>query len=89
MLGAEVKIPIKTRTDFSLFSESQSRIIVSASPNNKENFESKLKEFNQPFTYLGKAGGKGFKINDEIDLEVNKISDIYYNSIPNIMNSEK
>jgi len=89
MLGAEVKIPIKTRTDFSLFSESQSRIVVSVSPDNKECFESKLKEFNQSFTYLGKAGGESFKINDEIDLDINKISDLYYNTIPNIMNSEK
>jgi len=89
MLGAEVKIPIKTRTDFSLFSESQSRIVVSVLPSNKENFESKLKEFNQPFTYLGIVGGESFKINDEIDLELNKISDLYYNTIPKIMNSEK
>ena len=89
MLGAEVDIPIKTRTDFSLFSESQSRIIVSASPNNKEKFESKLKEFNQPFTYLGKAGGERFKINDGIDLTLNSLAELYFNTIPNIMNSEK
>jgi phosphoribosylformylglycinamidine synthase len=88
MLGAEVKIPIKTRTDFSLFSESQSRIVVSVSPSNKESFESKLKEFNQPFTYLGTAGGESFKINDEINLRLNLLAELYFNTIPDIMNSE-
>jgi len=89
MLGAEVKIPIKTRTDFSLFSESQSRIVVSVSPNNKEFFESKLKEFNQPFTYLGIVGGESLIINDEIDLGLNSLAELYFNTIPKIMNSEK
>jgi phosphoribosylformylglycinamidine synthase len=72
-----------------LFSESQSRIVVSVSPNNKENFESKLKEFNQPFTYFGSTGGERFKINDEIDLRLNSLAELYFNTIPDIMNSEK
>ncbi|MCL4548333.1 MAG: phosphoribosylformylglycinamidine synthase subunit PurL, partial [Bacteroidetes bacterium] len=38
-IGARVKIPIKTREDFSFFSESQSRIIVSVDPEMKEKFE--------------------------------------------------
>ena len=89
MVGAEVRIPVKTRIDFSLFSESQSRIVVSISPNNKEKFESKLKEFNQAFIYLGKTGGKSLKINDEIDLRLNSLAALYFNTIPDIMNSEK
>jgi phosphoribosylformylglycinamidine synthase len=64
-IGAEVTIPIKTRADFSLFSESQSRIVVSVSPRNKERFESVLREFVQPFQYLGKTGGESLKINHE------------------------
>ena len=39
MLGAEVNIPIKSRKDFSYFSETQSRIIVSVSSDKKEEFE--------------------------------------------------
>ncbi len=89
MLGAEVKIPIKSRTDFSLFSESQSRIVVSVLPNKKEYFESKLQEFNQSFIFLGKAGGESFKINDEINLSINSLAEIYFNTIPIIMNSEE
>jgi phosphoribosylformylglycinamidine synthase len=89
MIGADVIIPVKTRLDFSFFSESQSRIVVSISPGNKDKFESKLKEFDQPFTYLGKAGGDKFKINDEIDLDLEKIAELFYSTIPNIMNSEE
>jgi phosphoribosylformylglycinamidine synthase len=87
-IGAEVTIPIKTRADFSLFSESQSRIVVSVSPRNKERFESVLREFVQPFQYLGKTGGESLKINDSIDLNLDKIADLYYNTIQNIMKRE-
>src|SRR5690606_38645420 len=52
-IGANVNIPIKEREDFSLFSESQSRIIVSVSEESKSKFENKLKEFKQPFFLLG------------------------------------
>ena len=89
MIGAEVKIPVKTRDDFSLFSESQSRIVVSVSPGKKDKFESTLREFKQPFMYLGKTGGDSLKINDNIDVELDRIADLYYNTIPNIMKREE
>jgi phosphoribosylformylglycinamidine synthase len=88
-LGAEVSVPINTREDFSLFSESQSRIVVSVSPNNKDNFESALREFGQPFQYLGVTGGDSLKINDSIDVKLDKITDLYYNTIPSIMKREE
>lgn len=89
MIGANVNVQINNRLDFSLFSESQSRIIVSLSPEDREKFESKLKGFNQPFTYLGTTGGDSLIINDKINLELTEIANLYYNTIPNIMNSEK
>ncbi len=49
MFGAEVNIPIKTRKDFSYFSETQSRIIVSISSDKIEQFEKYVRSFNQPF----------------------------------------
>ncbi len=45
-LGAEITIPIKSRKDFSYFSETQSRIIVSVSKDNKEEFENILHSIN-------------------------------------------
>ncbi|MFC2103483.1 phosphoribosylformylglycinamidine synthase subunit PurL [Bacteroidota bacterium] len=89
VIGAEVKIEIKSREDFALFSESQSRVIVSVSPENKAVFESKLTESKQLFSYLGKTGGSKLKINNKIDIELNLLSEIYFSTIPNIMSSEK
>jgi len=89
MIGAEVTIPVKTREDFSLFSESQSRIVVSVSPGKKDKFESTLREFKQPFMYLGNTGGDSLKINDYVDVELDRIADLFYNTIPNIMKREE
>ncbi len=85
-IGAEIKIHVKTRKDFSLFSESQSRIIVSIKPENKNVFEKILNESKQIFTYLGKTGGSKLKVNDEIDISLDELADKYYLTIPRIMN---
>jgi len=87
LIGAEVNIPVKTREDFSLFSESQSRIIVSVNPKNKEKFESSLKEKEQTFAFLGKTGGDKFVVNNKLKFELTNLSDIYYNTISRIMNA--
>ena len=67
-LGAEVNIPIKSRKDFSYFSESQSRIIVSVSKNKKDEFEKVLHSSNQSFNLIGKVGGSSLKINNDINV---------------------
>ena len=89
MIGAEVVIPVKNRDDFTFFSETQSKIIVSVSKSNKEKFESLLKEFGQPFMYLGITGGDSLRINDDIDVKLDRIAELYYNTIPSIMKREE
>ena len=89
IIGAEVTVPVKSREDFTLFSESQSRIIVSISKDNKREFESLLVKYKQPYTYLGKTGGGRLNINDKIDLELRILAELYFNTIPIIMNSEE
>jgi phosphoribosylformylglycinamidine synthase subunit PurL len=86
LIGAEVNIPVKTREDFSLFSESQSRIIVSVDHKNKDKFENSLKEKEQTFAFIGKTGGDKFVVNNKLKFELNNLSDIYYNTISRIMN---
>lgn len=86
MIGAEVTVPIKTRDDFSLFSESQSRIIISVSPDKQVEVENSLKASNQAFTYLGKTGGDNLKINNLIEITTEKLYDLYFNTIPRIIN---
>lgn len=87
LIGAVVNIPIKSREDFSLFSESQSRVIVSVKPENKKEFESILKSNYQYFNFLGKTVEKNFKVNEKISMDVSELADIYYNTIPRIMNA--
>ena len=89
VIGAEVNIPIKLRKDFSYFSESQSRIIVSISQENKNDFEILLHSVNQSFIEIGKTGVLHLKINSDIDVSLNELADLYFNTIPIIMNGER
>jgi phosphoribosylformylglycinamidine synthase len=86
-IGAEVNIPVKTRDDFSFFSESQSRVIVSIEKKNKKEFEDYLKEKDQYFIHLGKTGKNSLKINGKIEIDVDVLSDVYFNTISRIMNA--
>jgi phosphoribosylformylglycinamidine synthase len=88
-LGAEVCIPIKSRKDFSYFSETQSRIIVSVSKNKKEEFENILHAAMHPCILSGMVGGSSLKINNDINVTVENLADLYYNTIPRIMSGEK
>ena len=85
-IGAEVNIPVKTREDFSLFSESQSRIIISVTQEKKEQLEKILESKKQSFKLIGKTGGSSLKINNKIELELSVLADIYFNTISRIMN---
>ncbi len=85
-IGVNVKIPVKSRKDFSYFSESQSRIIVSVAGNDRKRFEGLLNEFQQPFNLIGKTGGSRVVFNDVVEFDVEDLADIYYNTISRIMN---
>jgi phosphoribosylformylglycinamidine (FGAM) synthase-like enzyme len=89
MLGAEVNISIKSRKDFSYFSETQSRIIVSVPADKKDEFEYFLHAVMHPCTQLGVVCGSSLKINDEIIVSVDELADLYYKTIPRIMSGEK
>ncbi len=88
-LGAEILVTIKSRKDFTYFSETQSRIIVSVSENKKLEFEKLVQNFNQSITLLGRVIGPSLKINNDIDVEVDKLADLYFNTIARIMSGEK
>lgn len=87
LIGAEVDIPIRTREDFSLFSESQSRIIVSVKEKNQKEFESIINKKKQPRRLLGKTINGKFNVNGKINLDLKELCEIYYNTIPRIMNA--
>lgn len=85
-IGAEVNIPIKTREDFTLFSESQSRIIVSVKGKNKEIFEEKTAKLFTQFIQIGETTKEKLVINDRYIFDLNELIEIYYKSIPSKMN---
>jgi phosphoribosylformylglycinamidine synthase len=89
MIGAEINFPIKTRKDYSYFSETQSRIIVSVSSNKKNEFEKLLQSVNQSFISIGKTGGSSLKINSDIKVTLEELADLYFNTIRRIMSGEK
>jgi phosphoribosylformylglycinamidine synthase len=84
---AEINLPIKTREDFSFFSESQSRIIVSIKKDKRARFEEILKTRDQYFRAIGQTIEKRFLVNEKLTIDVNELSDIYYNTIPRTMNA--
>ncbi len=89
MIGAEINLPLKSRKDFSYFSESQSRIIISVSENKKLEFEKFLNEAKQFFCKLGVVKGSSLTINSDINISLDVLADLYFNTIPRIMSGEK
>lgn len=88
-IGCEVEIPVKTRKDFSLFSESQSRIIISVSASDSYRVEKELIQSEIPFNKIGIVKGKSLRIKNFFEIDLNKLSDIYFNTIPKIMSGEE
>lgn len=86
MIGAEVNIPIKRRADFSLFSESQSRVLISIDTNNQKSAEDIFIKAKQPFILIGKTGSSDLIINNKIRISLANLADIYFNTISRIMN---
>ncbi len=84
-IGAKVDVPVKTRADFSLFSESQSRIVVSVSYEKCSEFEKLAERKNIAIKKLGKTGGNNLEINGVINLSLEKLKKLYYETIPGKM----
>jgi phosphoribosylformylglycinamidine synthase len=85
-IGAAVHIPIKSREDFTFFSESQSRVIVSVSSENQEKFELIASKSFTPYKLLGEVGGKNLTINDNYSFLLEELENLYFNSIASKMN---
>ncbi len=86
LIGAEVTIPIKSRRDFTFFSESQSRIIISVSPTKEKEFIEAVQTNNVYCQLLGITKDLGFKVNSDIDMDLTTLTELYFESIPKLMN---
>jgi phosphoribosylformylglycinamidine synthase subunit PurL len=72
-LGAEVELKTDIRSDCCLFGESQSRIIVSVSPDKVQKMIKFAQKEEIPFQLIGYVKGESLKINRWIDLSVNQL----------------
>lgn len=83
-IGAKVNLDGDLVTK--LFSESQSRAIITVDPKNEAEFE-KLAIENKVYK-LGHISGQKLLVNDIIDLELSSIKDIYENSLERMLGYE-
>ncbi|UCF64262.1 MAG: phosphoribosylformylglycinamidine synthase subunit PurL [bacterium] len=85
-IGATIKLPdANTRPEWQLFSESQSCILISISPDFRKSLEQFFIKQKVKLQYLGKVGGSHFIINDWLDIVVNDLLRNYYQIIPDQM----
>lgn len=79
--GASIRINSDLRPDLALFSESQSRIIVSVRPDSKSELEKLMTDAGVVWQKIGTVGGDHLKINDWIDLNVSVMRCLYFDTI--------
>jgi len=88
-LGASLYISRKMREDELLFSESQSVILVTIGENSLLDLEKITSEYQVPSVTIGKVTDDGIlKINEVVNVEVDKLSEAYFKTLPTIMKDE-
>ncbi len=80
--GANITLDGDMRTDALLFGETQSRIVISISPDNREKIESLCRKHGVSCTLLGQVKGDALIINDYINSGIRELTDLYTRAIP-------
>ncbi|MCS6967856.1 MAG: phosphoribosylformylglycinamidine synthase subunit PurL [Cytophagales bacterium] len=83
--GYQIQLPQDSsiRTDAYLFGESQSRVVVSVSPEKQAAFEALLRQRETPFTLLGKVREDGkIIINGQEITTVEEVTELYEGTLP-------
>ena len=76
-LGAEIDLLTDLRSDCILFGESQSRIVISASPDNAQKITESAREMDIPMQFIGYVRGNILKINKWINLPLTIINEAW------------
>jgi phosphoribosylformylglycinamidine synthase II len=84
-LGAKIKLDQKIRADALLFGESQSRIIITVSPEDLPEMEKIAQDHQILFSVIGKVEGHNLEITGMIDLPVQKLAEVYDYAIEQMM----
>ncbi len=83
--GAIVNLDDKIRKDALLFGETQSRIIISASSDNKDKIIEIAKKSDVSCSLIGEVKDGSLKINDLVDINVSDLEKVYKQAIPKIV----
>ncbi len=88
-LGAVVEIdPGDLRPEWFLFSESQSRFLISAAPEHRAALEAHFAAADLPCRLLGRVGGDRLRITPRIEVPLSQLDDLYYHTLERRMNGE-
>jgi phosphoribosylformylglycinamidine synthase subunit PurL len=92
-LGAQVELASGLRADHLLFSESQSRLLLSARPEHKDALKKRLSEAGIPVQEIGRVADKNGALHIQmngstvLDTPVAKLEKVWKDAIPCLMNS--
>ena len=84
-IGAEINLEPSARKDSLLFGETQSRAIISVSLENGARIEELAAKAGVTVSMIGITGGGNLKINEWIDISIEKLNKIYEEAIPKLM----
>lgn len=84
-IGAAITLDDKLRSDCLLFGETQSRAVISCSPDHVERLVALCEESSVPCTQIGTVGGKELAINDLVHIDLAAMAEQFYNSLPKTM----
>ena len=83
--GFAIGIDTRHRTDSFLFGESQSRVVISISPEQQQHVRGYLEDSVLPFRHLGTVTADGFVIDDTLILTTAEAKGLYDNALGEIM----
>jgi phosphoribosylformylglycinamidine synthase II len=90
VIGAEVDIVVDdVRSDFLLFGEDQSRVIVSTAAADGHSLMEMARKHRVPAAVIGRVGGERLVIGKEIDLGVREMAEAYMRAIGDRMENEE
>jgi phosphoribosylformylglycinamidine synthase len=84
-LGCEISINITSRKDLTMFSESQSRIIITCNKDSVKNVIKETEKAKVQYETAGEVKGNKLTVNDIIDIGIKTINESYFNTIQKIM----
>jgi len=92
-IGAVIELSDDIRVDALLFGETQSRIIITVSPERVKELEGVARNSGAPFTVIGKVGGERLVIRHNsaavIDMSVDHMADAWRKAIPGYLGEEQ